>query len=125
MIFANESGILNGFLSEILNVGLGTNYSDISRVAVVALIGESNVLSDEHADTNSRHVKAIEEGLDGAVDLHALTLALVLEDTLGHCCHDTIMAALDVVKSLCETLVVKMEICGPIAGIVDHCEITP
>ncbi|KAI6773376.1 hypothetical protein HG531_000225 [Fusarium graminearum] len=70
---------------------------------MMALVCQGNVLADEHTDTDTGHVKAIEERLDGAVNLHALATALVFEDTLGHGGDDAIMTALDLVQGLSET----------------------
>lgn len=123
VILADESSVFNGFLGEILNVGLGTDYSDIGGIAMMALVRESNVLADEHADTDPGHVEAIEERLDGAVNLHSLALALVLEDTLCHGRDDAIMSSLDVMKSLRKPLVVEMQVGRPITRVVHHCKV--
>lgn len=120
VILTDKASVLNGFLGEVLNVGLGADDADIVGVAMMALIGQGDVLTDEHTDADTGHVEAIEEGLNGAVDLHALTTALVLEDTLGHGGDDTVVAALDVMQSLGETLVVEMEVGGPVTRVIDE-----
>jgi hypothetical protein len=73
------------------------------------------MLADEHTDTDTGHVETVEEGLDSAVDLHALTTTLVLENALRHRGNDAIVTALDVVQSLSKALVVEVKIGGPVA----------
>ena len=47
------------------------------------LVRQGDVLPNEHTDADTGHVEAVEEGLDVVVYLHALSLALVLENSLG------------------------------------------
>lgn len=42
-----------------------------------ALVGESDVLAYQHTNAYSRHVEAIEEGLDVRIDLHSLSVPFV------------------------------------------------
>lgn len=119
MVLADEAGILNGLLGEVLDVCLCANDADIGGVAVVALVRQGNVLAEEHADADAGHVEAVEEGLDAAVNLEALALALVLEDALGHGGDDAVVAALDLVQGLGEALVVEVQLGGPGARVVD------
>ena len=41
------------------------------------------MLAYEHSDPNSRHVEAVEEGLNVVVNLHPLALTLVFENALS------------------------------------------
>lgn len=78
VVFADETGVFDGFLREVADVGFGADDADVGGVFVVALVGEGDVLADEHSDADAGHVEAVEEGLDVVVDLHALPLALIL-----------------------------------------------
>lgn len=81
------------------------------------------MLADEHTDTDAGHVETVEEGLDGAVDLHALAATLVLENALRHRGNDAIVTALNVVQSLSKALVVEVKIGGPVACVVDNSKV--
>lgn len=78
MVLAHEAGIFDGFLGEFVDVRFCADYADVVGVGALALVGQSNVLADEHADANARHVETVEESLDVVVDLHALLLSLPL-----------------------------------------------
>jgi len=84
VVFTNKSRVFNGFLGEFFDVRFRTYDADVVGVAVLALVGQGNVLADEHADADAGHVEAVEKGLDVVVDLHALALALVFEYALGY-----------------------------------------
>lgn len=60
----------------------------------------------------------------GAVDLHALSSTLVLQDALGHCGDDTVVSPLDLVQSLREALVVELQLSWPVSGVVNSSEIS-
>jgi hypothetical protein len=64
------------------------------------LVGQGDVLAQQHANTDTRHVEAVEEGLYVVVDLHPLPLALVLQDALCDRRDDAVMPPLDLVESL-------------------------
>jgi len=83
VVFADKPGVFNGFLGKFFDICLGADDADVVRIAVLALVGQGNVLADEHTDADAGHVEAVKEGLDVVVDLHALALALVFEDTLS------------------------------------------
>lgn len=100
VILADEASVLDGFLGQIAHVCLCTDDADIGRIRMSSLIGQSNVLAYKHANTDTRHVEAVEESLDVVVYLHSLTLALVFEDALGNGGHDAIVTALDLLESL-------------------------
>jgi hypothetical protein len=76
VILTNETGVVDGFLSEGLDVGPRADDADIiwSRGFVV----EGNVLADEHADADAGHVESVEEGLDLGIDLGSLAVFFVL-----------------------------------------------
>jgi len=61
----------------------------------LSLISKRYVLTDEHSNAYSRHIKPVEEGLDVGVNLHALTLSLVFIDALRNGSHYTVMPSLD------------------------------
>lgn len=125
VVLADEAGIFNGLLRELLDICLGADDADVGGVAVVALVGQGNVLADEHADADARHVEAVEEGLDVGVDLHALAAALVLEDALGHGGDDAVVPPLDLVQALGKLLVVELQLGRPVAVVVDGRKIPP
>ena len=83
-----------------------------------ALVGERNVLANEHADAYAGHVETIEEGLNVVVDLHTLTLTLVLEDALGNGGDNTVMSALDLVKCRCEAGIVVVQLRWPVTSCI-------
>ena len=66
------------------------------------MIGESDVLSNEHAYSYSGHVESVEKRLDGLIDLHPLPFSLVLEYTLCNGRHYTIVPPFDLLESLGE-----------------------
>ena len=68
--------------------------------------------------TYARHVEAIKERLNRAVDMRRLALALELENTLGDGCYDRVVPPFDVGQDLGETLVVIVHLWWPLdAGI--------
>lgn len=125
VVFADEAGVLNGLLRKLFDVGLGADDADVGGVAMVALVGQGNVLADEHADADAGHVEAVEEGLDVGVDLHALAAALVFQDALGHCSDDAVVPPLDLVQALGELLVVELQLGRPVAVVVDGRKVSP
>lgn len=64
MILADKSSILDSLLGKILNIGLGADNADVVGVAVMALIRQSNMLADEHSNTDTGHIETVEERLD-------------------------------------------------------------
>ena len=118
VVLADEARVLYGFLGEFVDVGLGADYADVVGVGALALVGEGNVLADEHADADTRHVEAVEEGLDIVIDLHALLLALPLQDALCHGRHHAVVPPLDFLQGLCELCVVGAQLHGPFLAIV-------
>lgn len=126
VILAHEARILDSFLSEFVDVCLCANYADVVRVGALALVGEGNVLADEHADADARHVEAVEEGLNVVVNLHALLLSLPFQNALCHGRHHAIVPPLDLFQGLCELCVVGAQLHGPFlpvvgSGIVPAC----
>jgi len=69
--------------------------------------------SSKEQRTDARHVEAVEEGLDGAVNVRRLALALELEDSLGDRRHDGVMSSLDVGEDLCKPFVVVVHLWWP------------
>lgn len=125
VVLADEAGVLNGLLGQLLDVCLCADDADVGWVAVVALVRQGNVLADEHADADARHVEAVEEGLDVGVDLHALAPPLVLEDALRHGGDDAVVPPLDLVQALGEFLVVELQLGRPVARVVDRGKVSP
>ena len=123
IVFAYEARVLDRFGREVLDVRLCADDADIVGVAVGARVLEGDVLADEHADADAGHVEAVEECLDGVVDLHALALALIFEDTLRDGGDDAVVAALDAFECGCEPLVVICELGRPVAVIIQRCEV--
>ena len=91
----------------------------------MTLIGQGDMLADKHADAYAGHVKAVEEGLNVVIDLHALSLSLPLENALRHGGHDTIVSPLDPVECLCKVLVIQLQLRRPISRVVHHGKISP
>jgi hypothetical protein len=81
IILTDESGVVNGFLGEGLDVGPRADDADVvwSRGFVV----EGYVLADEHADADAGHVESVEEGLDLGIDLGSLAVLFVFQNSLG------------------------------------------
>ena len=100
MILTYEARVLNSFLSQVAHVCLCTDDTDIVGVRVSSLIGQGNMLTDQHTDTDTGHVETIEESLDIVVYLHSLAFAFVLEDALCDGSHDTIVTAFDLLECL-------------------------
>lgn len=125
VILANEARVFDGFLSQVLDIRLCADDTDVSGVAVVALVSQGDVLTDEHTDAYARHVEAIEERLNVVVNLHALSLALILQNTLRHGRHNAIVSPLDAVEGFCKSFVVQPKLGGPVSGVVHHGEVSP
>ena len=76
------------------------------------------MLTDEHANTNTRHVKTVEEGLDIVVDLHPLPLTLPLKDALRNGGHDAVVPSLNLLQCVCELCVVCAQLWWPILSVI-------
>lgn len=74
----------------------------------------SSLQRREVTRTDTRHVEAVEEGLDGAVDVRRLALALELEDSLRDRRHDGVMSSLDVGENLRKPFVVIVHLRRPL-----------
>lgn len=61
VVLADKAGILDGFLCQVPDVCLGADDTDVCRVAVMALVGQGNVLAEKHTDSDTGHVKAVKE----------------------------------------------------------------
>jgi hypothetical protein len=111
-LVGDEAGGVDGLLGDLIDVGVGTNDADVVLVGVELV--EGDVLADEDANADARHVEAIEKVLDRDVDVARLgVLALVLEDALSDGSDDRIMALLDIGQEFCETLVVVVHFWRP------------
>ena len=86
VVLAHEAGVFDGFLRQLPHVCLRADDADVGRVvgSAGALVGQGDMLADEHADADARHVEAVEKGLDGVVNVHSLPLALIFEYTLSY-----------------------------------------
>ena len=118
VVFADESGVFYGFFGKFLDVGFRADNTDVIRVPVVRLVCQCNVLPNEHTNADTRHVEAVEEGLYGRVDLHALLLSLVFVDTLGNSCDDGVVPPLDLLQCALKFLVVVCELRRPVLTVV-------
>lgn len=125
VILADESGILNGLFGQVPYIRLGADDTDVGWIPMMTLICEGNVLTNEHSNTDTGHVEAIEEGLYVVVNLHALPFPLVLEDTLRHGRDDTIVSSLDCLEGLREPLVVGLQVRRPVVGVIHHGKVSP
>lgn len=76
--------------------------------------GSARVTAPCAARTDSRHVEAVEEGLDGFVDLGGAALALELENPLGDGGDDGVVTTLDVGQQLGKALVVVVHLWRPL-----------
>lgn len=63
--------------------------------------------------------------MNGRVDLHPLSDPLPFQNALCHGCHDTVVTSLDLLESLGESLVVIVELGGPIGVVISGDEISP
>lgn len=124
MVFTDEAGIFNGLLSQFSHVGLSTDDAYIVGMPGACLICESDVLAYEHSYANARHVEAVEEGLDGRVDLHALPLALVFIYSLSDGGDDAIMPSLYSFQCARKSFVVVGEFWWPIVAVVYMSKVT-
>ena len=118
VILTHKSRVLDGFLSELSDVRLRADDTDVVRFRMRALIGERNMLTDQHTDPDPRHVKAIEERLDVRIDLHALPIPLVLQDPLSDRRDHAVVPPFDVLERSGETLVVVAQLGRPVVAIV-------
>ena len=125
VVLAHEASVLDGLLSELTHVGLGADDADVVGVRARALVGEGDVLADEHADADAAHVEAVEEGLDVVVNLHALALALPLEDALGDGGDDAVVPPLDLLQRVCEFGVVGAQLGRPLLPVVGGSKVSP
>lgn len=63
--------------------------------------------------------------MDGRVDLHPLSDPLPLQNALCHGRHDTVVSSLNLLQGLGESLVVVVELGGPICVVIRRDEISP
>ena len=64
--------------------------------------------------------------MDVVVDLQALPLSLVLDNTLRHGGHDTVVPPLDFIEALSELEIVHMQLRRPATtSVVDRSKISP
>ena len=106
VIFADESSVLDGFLGEILDVCFRTYDTHITWVFMMTLIRQCDMLANQHSDTYSRHVKAIQERLYVIVNLHPLSFPLVLQYSLRNSRHHTIVPPLDLIQRIRKPFIV-------------------
>ena len=125
VVLAYEARVLDGFLGEFADVGLCADDADVVGVGARALVGEGDVLADEHTDADTRHVEAVEEGLYVVVNLHPLSLALPLEDALGDGCHDAVVPPLDLLQRVCKLCVVCAQLWRPFLAVVCGSKVSP
>ena len=118
VVLTHKSRVLDGFLSKLPNVRLRADDTHVIRFRMRALIGECNMLTDQHADPNPRHVEAIEERLNVRIDLHSLPVPLVLQDPLSDCRDHAVVPSFDVLECSGETLVVVAQLGRPVVAIV-------
>ena len=118
MVLTHKSRVLNGFLSKLSDVRLRADDTDVVRFGMRALIGERNMLTDQHTDPNPRHVEAVEKRLDVRVDLHSLPVPLVFQDPLSDCRDHAVVPPFDVLERSGETLVVVAQLGRPVVAIV-------
>lgn len=123
VVFADEAGVFDGFLGEFADVGCGADDSHVIRIRGLFLVRESNMLANQHTYTYTGHVEAVEEGLDIGVNLHALFLAFVFEDSLSDGCDNAVVSSFDAFEGLGEAFVVVVELRRPVAAVVSSGEI--
>jgi hypothetical protein len=75
IIFTNETGVVDGFLSECLDIGASADDADV--IFSSGFVVEGDMLTDEHSDAYAGHVESIQEGLNLGIDLGSLTMFLV------------------------------------------------
>jgi hypothetical protein len=118
VILANETSVLDGFLRQVPHVGICANYSDIVRVCMCSLVGQSDVLSNEHAYSDTAHVKSIQESLNVVVYLHALSFPFVFQNALCDCGHDWVVSPLDLLKCASKFVVVIGQLGRPLSVVL-------
>ena len=125
VVLTDKASVFNGLKRDLPHVGLGADDPDIVGMANVGLFREGDVLADEHADTNARHVEAIEEGLNGGVNLQTLAFPFPFQDALSHGGHHAVMSPFDLLQGLGEAFVVVVQFRGPVSSIVGRNKIPP
>ena len=125
VVLTHEACVFDGFLGEFADVGLGADDADVVGVGARALVGEGDVLADEHADADAAHVEAVEEGLDVVVNLHPLALALPFEDALGDGGDDAVVAPLDLLQRVGKLCVVCAQLGRPFQAVVCGRKVPP
>jgi hypothetical protein len=79
-------------------------------------------LSNQEPDADPRQVEAVEPSLDIESDVLSLSVLLPLEHALRNGCHSGVMALLDGLERLGETLIVLVNLWRPL-DIRSHCVI--
>src|SRR5436305_976181 len=125
MVFAYKSSVLNRFFSQLLYIRFRTNNTDIVRVSGVLLPSERDMLSYQHPNANTRHVEAVEEGLNRGVDLHTLPFALVFVDARSNGGNDAVVPSFDRLKCLSELAIVVCQLLRPLVILIDRRKIAP
>lgn len=112
MLFAHESGIFDGFLDDVVYIGLCADDADVFFVCLMGVNG--NVLADEETNANTREVEAVQPGLHVQTDMFSILTTLPLENPLGNGGDGGVVASLDMLEDLCETLIVVLDLGGPL-----------
>src|SRR3954447_21136405 len=118
MVFAYKSSVLNRFFSQLLHIRFGTNNTDIVRVSGMLLPSERDMLSYQHPNANTRHVEAVEEGLNRRVDLHALAFALVFIDACSNGRNDAVMPSFDCLECLSKLAIIVCKLLRPLVILI-------
>lgn len=105
MVLANESGIGNGILSNVLDVCPGTNDTDIISHKWATI--QRWMLTYQHSNTNSGHVETIQKLLDVCINHTGLSVLLVFHDALCHGGHYWIVSSFDVFDGFDEWIRVR------------------
>lgn len=125
VVFAHESSVLNGFQSQVFDVCFRADNADIIWMMMLILMLEGNMLSNQHTNADTRHVKAVKEGLYCVVDLHTLPSSLVLQNSLSDGWHDTVVSSFYAFEHLCEAEIVILEFRWPVMMVIERCKVPP
>lgn len=111
MFLADEQGIVDRFATNIVNVRLRADDTDVIGVRFQPI--QSDMLAYQDPDADPRHVEPVQESLYRLVDVRRRLLPLVFENASRDGRHDGIMPFLNVAQELREPFVVIVDFWWP------------
>lgn len=119
MLFADKAGVFNRFMADVMDVLMSVTFggqgtyrfrTDDSHVVLVRLQRiQRDMLTDQEANTNARHVEPIEKLLNALSEFASAFLFLPFKHTLSDGRDRWVVSLLDVLEHFGESIVVVVD----------------